>query len=79
MVKQRVWGAGWFPAGRTAIAAGNSLCFILLASRGSEDDDAVGHDSCLNHIPLPRRGILLFLPVYCVGQRVWPVFVARAV
>lgn len=71
------WG-GRFPAGYTAEAAGNSLCFILLAAKGSEDGDGVEHDSCLNHIPPPWRGILLFLVVYCAGQGVRHVFVARA-
>lgn len=77
VAERRGWG-GRFPAGCTAEAAGNSLCFILLAAKGSEDGDGVEHDSCLNHIPPPWRGILLFLVVYCAGQGVRRVFVARA-
>lgn len=78
MAERRGWWGGRFPAGCAAEAAGNSLCFILLAAKGSEDGDGVEHDSCLNHIPPPWRGILLFLVVYCAGQGVRHVFVARA-
>lgn len=51
--------------------------FIFLAAKGLRDDDGVEHDSCLNPITLPWRGILFCLVVYCAGQEVW-LCVARA-
>lgn len=78
MAERRGGGAVGFLRAAMAEAAGNSLCFILLGAKGSEDGGGVEHDSCLNHIPPPWRGILLFLVVYCAGQGVRRVFVALA-